>query len=177
MKPSFEKEQFKEFKMNFVNEIVRFVQGNRICLTDAAYLLVKWSVLFWKFLPCFSSDGQVCDIDLWIKPENSQYIYLRKCKFNPSFNEIKNFCLWIPSSSPVQARNAWSSELTKIKVSKQKIISYICWFVQIDFVLVKKFTSSKKIWAAEVESNVFRKTNRNRLFVDLNFYDAGCSEI
>ena len=41
MKPSFEKEQFKEFKMNFVNEIVRFVQGNRVCLTDAAYLLVK----------------------------------------------------------------------------------------------------------------------------------------
>ena len=26
--------------MNFVNEIVRFVQGNRVCLTDAAYLLV-----------------------------------------------------------------------------------------------------------------------------------------
>ena len=68
MKPSFEKEQFKEFKMNFVNEIVRFVQGNRVCLTDAAYLLVEWSVLFWKFLPCFSSDGQVCDIDLLIKP-------------------------------------------------------------------------------------------------------------
>jgi len=40
-KPSFEKEQFKEFKMNFVNEIVRFVQGNRVCLTDAAYLLVE----------------------------------------------------------------------------------------------------------------------------------------
>ena len=60
----------KEFKMNCVNEIFRFVQGNRVCLTDAAYLLVEWSVLFWKFLriPCFSSDGQVCDIDLWIKP-------------------------------------------------------------------------------------------------------------
>ena len=28
--------------MNFVNEIVRFVQGNCICLTDAAYLLVHW---------------------------------------------------------------------------------------------------------------------------------------
>jgi len=52
----FEKEQFKEFKMNFVNEIVSCVQGNRVCLTDAAYLLVEWSVLFWKFLPCFSSD-------------------------------------------------------------------------------------------------------------------------
>ena len=92
----------------------------------------------------------------------SQHIYFRKCKFNPSFNKIKNFCLWIPSSSPVRARNAWSSEFTKIKVSKQKIISYICWFVQIDFVLVKKFTSwsSEKIWAAEVESNVFRKVSR-----------------
>jgi len=41
MKPSFEKEQFKEFKMNFVNEIVSCVQGNRVCLTDAAYLLVE----------------------------------------------------------------------------------------------------------------------------------------
>ena len=39
MKPSFEKEQFKEFKMNFVNEIVSCVQGNRVCLTDAAYYL------------------------------------------------------------------------------------------------------------------------------------------
>ena len=41
MKPSFEKEQLKEFKMNCANEIFCFVQGNRVCLTDAAYLLVE----------------------------------------------------------------------------------------------------------------------------------------
>jgi len=76
MKPSFEKEQFiiKEFKMNFVNEIVRFVQGNRICLTDAAYLLAKWSVLFWKFLTCFSSDGQVCTLSRFFGRRTSPLI-------------------------------------------------------------------------------------------------------
>ena len=154
-----------------------FCSKKHICLTDTDYLLGEWSVLCWKFIACFSSDGQVCDIDLLIKPYKSQYIYLRKCKFNPSFNKIKNFCLWIPSSFPVRARNAWSSEFTKIKVSKQKIISYICWFVQIDFVLVKKFTSSKKICQGSSSGKqcVLQgfQTKRNRLFVDRTIFGRG----
>ena len=118
--------------------------------------LQRRTSLRYRSISKFESNHKTVNIYIYI------YIYLRKCKFNPSFNEIKNFCLWIPSSnsSPVRARNAWSSEFTKIKVSKQKIISYICWFVQIYFVLVKKFISSEKIWAAEVESNVFRKVSR-----------------
>ena len=39
MKPRFEKEKLKEFKMNCMFEIFQFVQGNHVCLTEAAYLL------------------------------------------------------------------------------------------------------------------------------------------